>query len=587
MRFRVFVLLLLCVGWVGGASGQTTPSLDPASADRQEHRIERAVRAAEEGGAALLDLTRPPDDHPGHSIGERNPGSVTNRLLVLTGVFILLSAGILMFLSLRVQKIFWSPATTETDATWRTYLTQLPLGAPEGSVRALISIYVIVFGLLVLVLQNQLALANGDAISGFVGIVITFYFTSRAGDQNARAASSAADAASQAANQAQVAVAQTRSQVGDAVAAVNQVMQRTHGATIALQNAIETVQHAAGPPGQPDLVLQGQSGLRQVKADLQIANQVLGTLDGFDEGTGVVSHAAGLTRAAGGLIDVIDPLLSGTPDAGKIGDVLGRAQDMLGAVQNAGLPGVLGDAVAGLGGTLGALAPIVNGLSGGPVGLVGGIVLSGIKLMQQREQFDAWETALLRKPLTRSVMPPAVDGTAALAALDPALAPLMSARIGSDDPALATELMRELLRTDNAGDPLPTAALAAELFAPGQGLGLRDRFHSEQELAEAISQYRGSLVFVHARSQLAGSIDIPALGDQPARSVGLADLVTAAGRLAVDPRSGSEIERLVYLVRGLAKLDLGPDRLSGLAEDALGKAVTLATQHREQTDQRQ
>ena len=66
---------------------------------------------------------------------------------------------------------------------WRSYLMQIPLGAPEGSVRALISLFVIIFGMVVLVLQNQLGVKNVEAISGFIGIVITFYFTSRSNDQ--------------------------------------------------------------------------------------------------------------------------------------------------------------------------------------------------------------------------------------------------------------------------------------------------------------------------------------------------------------------------------------------------------------------
>ncbi len=504
-------------------------------------------------------------------------------LLILSGVFAVTSATVLVFLASQVQKTFWNDAARVPDAAWRTYLMQLPLGAPEGSIRALISIYVIVFGLLVLVMQKQLGLDNVEAMSGFVGIVITFYFTTRSGEQTTKAVGTAVDAAEKVTNQTEAAVARSQGQIGDAVAATQQ-------ATAAVQSAATAVQQigGAGAGGPADAAIaQGQSGLQRVKADLQITTQVLDTLGGIDKGAGIIGNVATLTRTAGGVVDMIDPLLSGKPDSRKIGEVLNKAQDVLGTLQGAGLPGVLGDAVAGIGGTLGALAPIVSGLTGGPAGLVGGIIVSGIKLYQQSEQFEAWKTALLRKPFSRSVMPPAVDGTAALAALDPTLAPLMAARVGVDDPALATGLMREMLRTDDAGEPLSSVRLAAELFAPEQELGLHDEFHSQQELTEAIAQYRGGLAFVHARARLQGSIDVPVIGDQPARRIDLAELVTAGAQLAVDPRAGGEIERLVYIVEALGKLGFGPDRLLGLATGALDKAANLATQDREQTDHRQ
>jgi hypothetical protein len=442
-----------------------------------------------------------------------------------------------------------------------------------------------VFGLLVLIFQNQLGLANVEVIAGFIGIVITFYFTARTTDQATKAVNTAVDAATKATAQAQDTVKTTQEQITQAVGAVSEATKTAQVAATAAQQATSSAGVTAGGPDPQ--VAHAQSGLQTVKDGLQTATQVIGALGSLGVGTGILADAGALTKTAGGLLDAIDPLLSGSPDVGKIGEVMGKAQTALDGLDNAGLPGVLGDAIAGISGTLGALSPIISGISGGPAGIVFGIVMSGIKLLQQKEKFDAWKAALLRTPMNRALMPATVDGTTALAALDPTIAPLMAARLGTVPPAFATELMRAMLRTGPSGDPLPAATLAAELFAPGQELGLHDKFKDEKELAEAIAEYRSGIVFVNAQSQLQGSIDIPAGGGQPASSINLGSLLTSAVKLGTDPRAASDIEKLVYVVEALGKLGLGPDKLVGLAQVALTKGMDLSQINRQQADQQQ
>jgi hypothetical protein len=515
-------------------------------------------------------------------------------LLGLTLVFLVLSAIALATLAWRTQKVFWTAAATRIppEDAWRNYLMQLPLGAPEGSIRGLISFYVIVFGLLVLIFQNQLGLQNVEVIAGFIGIVITFYFTARTTDQANKAVTSAVDAANKATEQVQNTVSQvqdtvkaTQQQVDQAVGAASDATKTAQIAATAAQQATSQAGAAAGVPDPQ--VAAGQSKLEAIKGDLQTATQVIGALGSLGVGSGILADAGALTKTAGGLLDAIDPLLSGSPSVASIGDVVDKAQTALSGLDNAGLPGVLGDAIAGISGTLGALTPIISGISGGPAGIVFGIVMSGIKLLQQKEKFDAWKAALLRTPMNRALMPATVDGTVALAALDPAVSPLMAARLGSVPPAFATELMRAMLRTGPSGDPLPAETLAAELFAPGQELGLHDKFKDEKELAEAITEYRSGIVFVNARSQLQGNIDIPAGGGQPASSINLGSLLTSAVKLGTDPRSASDVEKLVYIVEALGKLGLSPDKLVGLAQVALTKGMDLAQVNRQQADQQQ
>jgi hypothetical protein len=592
------VLWLICFGALAQAP-PAAPLPDQTSIGMLQQALDKANKALldiKKSTAASQDGVRDPVATLDESLtearglemrlasGDESRSRATSRLLWLTGVFIALGSASLVILAVMVQRKYWG-ASPESDTDWRMYLMQLPLGAPEGSVRALVSMYVIVFGFLVLVMQNQLGLTNVDAIAGFVGIVITFYFTSRTNDQANKAVNSAVDAANKATTQAQTIATETQQKVVDAA---------QRAAASAHDAARSAAQPTAPAPTRGDApstaVTDAQGRLQSVKSDLQTGMLALNALTGLGVGSSLISGAQDVTKTASGLLDTIDPLLTGSPDPAKLADVVGTAQDVLGKLENAGLPGVLGDAVAGLGGTLGALSPLLAGAAGGPAGIVTGIVLTGVKLLQQKEKFDAWKAALLRSPLNRELMPAAVDGTAALAALDPSVAPLMASRVGTPLPAQgwATDLMRKVLEVDAAGDPLPATAIAAKLFAAGEPLGLHDKFQSVEELAEAITEYRGGIVFTTARTQLAGSnIDVPAVGDQPARSLDIGDLLTNAIKISADPRAAAEIERLVYIVEALGKLGLGPDRLLTFVTAALGKGISLSALGRQQTDQRQ
>jgi len=600
-----FLVLFLAFGAIGTAHGQPAA---PSAAASTKQSLGALLEQAHTAGVVLRDNQALPDslrpsvenlnaqvDQARELIRSDNQWERNYAmwgLLGLTLVFLLLSAVALATLALKTQKIFWTATAGRVppEDAWRNYLMQLPLGAPEGSIRGLISFYVIVFGLLVLIFQNQLGLQNVEVIAGFIGIVITFYFTARTTDQANKAVSTAVDAANKATEQVQNTVTQvqdtvkaTQQQVDQAVGAASDATKTAQIAATAAQQA--TSQAGAGAPDPQ--VAEKQSKLQSIKGDLQTATQVIGALGSLGVGTGILANAGALTKTAGGLLDAIDPLLSGSPSVSKIGDVIGKAETALDGLDNAGLPGVLGDAIAGISGTLGALTPIISGISGGPAGIVFGIVMSGIKLLQQKEKFDAWKAALLRTPMNRALMPATVDGTVALAALDPAVSPLMAARLGGVPPAFATELMRAMLRTGPSGDPLPAETLATELFAPGQELGLHDKFKDEKELAEAITEYRSGIVFVNARSQLQGNIDIPAGGGQPASSINLGSLLTSAVKLGTDPRSASDVEKLVYVVEALGKLGLSPDKLVGLAQVALTKGMDLAQVNRQQSDQQQ
>jgi len=76
----------------------------------------------------------------------------------------------------------------------------LPFGVPEGTVRGLVSLMIIIVGLGVLIVQEPLGIESSEAVAGFISAVIAFYFVTReqAASNNAlRSATSALQAATQ------------------------------------------------------------------------------------------------------------------------------------------------------------------------------------------------------------------------------------------------------------------------------------------------------------------------------------------------------------------------------------------------------
>jgi hypothetical protein len=234
--------------------------------------------------------------------------------------------------------------------------------------------------------------------------------------------------------------------------------------------------------------------------------------------------------------------------------------------------------MATLKGTFDVAGPILAGIPGGPIGIVGGIVMAGVKLAQNQRQFDALKAALLRKPFDPILLPSLVDGVAATAALE--ISPQMRAVLGDAGPAAATELMRLVTRPTDAGQPVPLADLAAQLLASGlnvdgQTLPIAGRVASAAEILRALEEYRSSLVFNAARSQLDGAVELPASASRPAATLDLRRLVDATQSLGHDPVMASQIEKLVFLAEALAKLPTGTAGAAGLVAKALEAAELL------------
>lgn len=497
-------------------------------------------------------------------------------VLAVTAGFVLISTAVILVLSANVRRSFYGPAADkDADGTWRTYLMQLPLGAPEGSIRALLSMYVVIFGLLVLVMQRRLGLQSVDAIAGFVGIVITFYFTARTNDQ----AQKAVGAAVQAANDATTAAKTSADKAASAVAGVTQdINQHTAAQVQTVISALTAGRRTDGPDaagsGAAGAAPDDNSRLRDIQGDLQVTRQLMGALKGLGVGSDLFAGAESLAGNADQVLGTIEQVLQGSSDAPPAAKVVDAASQLLGQLGDVGVPGVLGGAVSVLGPVMKVAGPALAGLAGGPVGLVAGLVTGGLQVISDQQKFNAWKAALLAKPFDRSLLPPTVDGNMALLARE--LAPLMSKRLEGAAPDVATELLRACITPAADGNPKSSSDLAHDLLTGADPLGLKNLFGSETELSEALEEYRTSAIFVRARDELSGQIAIPAIAGAPATSVDMGALLTGAFKLRQDPRAGSALEKIVYLVQALGALHLDPGRLADLVQAGLQAGAAMA-----------
>jgi hypothetical protein len=150
----------------------------------------------------------------------------------------------------------------------------------------------------------------------------------------------------------------------------------------------------------------------------------------------------------------------------------------------------------------------------------------------------------------------------------------------------ALDLMQKVLQKTQNGELLISSDLAHQL-ATASPYKVPDDFVSEQELIEAIEEYRSVLAFIPARSRLEGQVDLSRIGlPQTPGAVPLQSIMDICFELGADPRAAAEFERLAFAIAALAKLPLAADKLSGFVLEATKDAVSIARDNREQTDAR-
>ena len=436
----------------------------------------------------------------------------------------------------------------ETAATYSGRFFDMPLGVPEGSVRSLVSVFIILFGFMILVLQKPLGMNSGEAITGFIGTVITFYFASRTTEQS-RALVEDAKAAVDRAGQA----------AANAGAAANTASAAATDAGTAARNVGSSVV-AAGVGGMTPEQQSRLNTLRDTQGKLQALRQLISVAGSFGAGTGAVAGADRALARVDGLLTKIGPVISGGASVESVGAL---AEEAGNALRDLGNLGPVGNAVSDAMATVGRVAqqssPIASVLTGilgggalaGPAGLVAAVVVGGLQLVREKEKFDRWKAAMLDTPLDLGLLPATVDGGLAAAALQ--RAPLLAGKLGAVDPAMALALWEAVGSSPARMVPAREAAQAVlGGSAAGDGAArLRDAFAGNPDaLADAIEDFRTAMTGAAALQGL----DMPriAVAGAEVNTLALAGAVRVARQ---DSRVAAELERMVFMVEALGKAD--------------------------------
>jgi hypothetical protein len=461
-------------------------------------------------------------------------------------------------------------------------LQSSPVGVPEGTVRAVLSFLLIAGGMVILMLKKRLDLEGAAEIASILGTVLGFYFGSRGGtdtaaQQSAQLAVDTATRATEKAGQAQVNAQVSRT-----------AMEATQQATI---RAIES---GAGG-GADSQVTKEQGRLRDIRENLRTAQQIVRVVAGASSGSAVVEGGAKVIDEAEKMLGIIEPLLSGKPGLSEIAEAATKAGASLTELKKVGLPGIFGDAIA----TVGAVASTVSGgistatalggILGGPAGIVGAIVFSGLKLYQDKQKFDNWEAAVLQRPFDRNLMPTSDFENAGLLALE--YAPLMRARLAAGaaqvDPALAAAVLRAVVAVNDSGAPVAAIQLAKTLRTPRNDPDLSALFATDQELAEAIEEYRQSVVFKRAKDNLPPTIDLGAAVAGVTKPIDLHAVLDLIPQLRRDGRVATEIDRLSTIVSALGGQKALPlEHVLAFVGDALREGEATAAKDRQMTETR-
>lgn len=128
---------------------------------------------------------------------------ILNGLGLLAGLMIVVFALLIFSLQSGAREL-----ADTNDAKARYYA--LPFGVPEGTIRGIVSILIIVLGIAVLVVQGPLGIESSEAIASFVGAVIAFYFVTREQAQTRGAIEQSAEALRNATRSMRVASARLR-----------------------------------------------------------------------------------------------------------------------------------------------------------------------------------------------------------------------------------------------------------------------------------------------------------------------------------------------------------------------------------------
>ncbi|MFN8926452.1 MAG: hypothetical protein ACK5WM_12955, partial [Rhodospirillales bacterium] len=306
---------------------------------------------------------------------------------------------------------------------------------------------------------------------------------------------------------------------------------------------------------------------------------LLAALAAVRGGPPLVEGADAVLARVDGTLAALGPLLSGRPDPAAVAVALAEGGETLEALERAGLPGVLGDAIAGVGGAMRALGDAGGAGAafaasvGGPAGLVAAVAMGGLSLLGDRARHDAWTRRILDLPPARADLPDRPTAVDAALAVDSV--PGLRARLTSDG-VLRTDLALVLLEAaavaDAAGTLPPAGTVAAALSAWPE---VAARFPDAAVLAEAVEGVRRAAAFARLRRLLPPTVEAPGSGPVPVDG-----LLAAVDALRADSHAAAEIDRLAALAMALGDLGPGLDARALLA-DGIARGADLAARERQ------
>jgi hypothetical protein len=431
-----------------------------------------------------------------------------------------------------------------------------PFGLPEGTIRATLALLLVVAGVLALLFRRDLGDAGTGELVSILGTVVGFYFGARGVENGATAEARRAVAVAQAA---------------------------TTEATAARIEAAGA--RAADPVPAPvaapvaEVAPRERERLQALRGHLADGRRLLAALAAVRGGPPLVEGADAVLARVDGTLAALGPLLSGRPDPAAVAVALAEGGETLEALERAGLPGVLGDAIAGVGGAMRALGDAGGAGAafaasvGGPAGLVAAVAMGGLSLLGDRARHDAWTRRILDLPPARADLPDRPTAVDAALAVDSV--PGLRARLTSDG-VLRTDLALVLLEAaavaDAAGTLPPAGTVAAALSAWPE---VAARFPDAAVLAEAVEGVRRAAAFARLRRLLPPTVEAPGSGPVPVDG-----LLAAVDALRADSHAAAEIDRLAALAMALGDLGPGLDARALLA-DGIARGADLAARERQ------
>jgi hypothetical protein len=429
-----------------------------------------------------------------------------------------------------------------------------PFGLPEGTIRATLALLLVVAGVLALLFRRDLGDAGTGELVSILGTVVGFYFGARGVENGATAEARRAVAVAQAA---------------------------TTEATAARIEAAGARAADPAPVAAPvaELAPRERERLEALRGHLADGRRLLAALAAVRGGPPLVEGADAVLARVDGTLAALGPLLSGRPDPAAVAVALAEGGETLEALERAGLPGVLGDAIAGVGGAMRALGDAGGAGAafaasvGGPAGLVAAVAMGGLSLLGDRARHDAWTRRILDLPPARADLPDRPTAVDAALAVDSV--PGLRARLTSDG-VLRTDLALVLLEAaavaDAAGTLPPAGTVAAALSAWPE---VAARFPDAAVLAEAVEGVRRAAAFARLRRLLPPTVDAPGSGPVPVDG-----LLAAVDALRADPHAAAEIDRLAALATALGDLGPGLDARAFLV-DGIARGADLAARERQ------